>query len=110
MSKIKTYDEINKKIANKECVVVDAEEIIELVNKHGEKKVLEEVDVVTTGTFGPMRSSGIYLNFGHSEPPIKIKKLGFKTKYDLDYGIKEMIEAYEFLDRKECYYNNRVFK
>lgn len=40
----------------------------------------------------------------------KIKKLGFKTKYDLDYGIKEMMEAYEFLDRKECYYNNRVFK
>jgi len=40
----------------------------------------------------------------------KINKLGFKTKYDLDYGIKEMMEAYEFLDRKENYYNNRVFK
>ena len=74
MSKTKTYDEINKKIANKECVVVDAEEIIELVNKYGEKKVLDEVDVVTTGTFDPMCSSGIYLNFGHSEPPIKIRK------------------------------------
>ncbi len=74
MSKTKTYDEINKKIANKECVVVNAEEIIELVSKYGEKKVLDEVDVVTTGTFGPMCSSGIYLNFGHSEPPIKIRK------------------------------------
>lgn len=71
---MKTYEEINKKIANKECVVVTAEEIIQLVNEHGEKKILEEVDVVTTGTFGPMCSSGIYLNFGHSEPPIKIRK------------------------------------
>lgn len=71
---MKTYEEINKKIANKECVVVTAEEIIELVNKHGQKKVAKEVDVVTTGTFGPMCSSGIYLNFGHSEPPIKMLK------------------------------------
>jgi len=71
---MKTYEEINKKIANKECVVVTAEEIIQLVNEHGEKKIIEEIDVVTTGTFGPMCSSGIYLNFGHSEPPIKFQK------------------------------------
>ena len=71
---MKTYEEINKKIANKECVVVTAEEIIELVNERGEKKVAEEVDVVTTGTFGAMCSSGIYLNFGHAEPPIKMQK------------------------------------
>jgi uncharacterized protein (DUF39 family) len=73
-TKMKTYEEINKKIANKECVVVTAEEIIELVDEHGEKKVAQEVDVVTTGTFGPMCSSSIYLNFGHSEPPIKMVK------------------------------------
>jgi len=71
---MKTYEEINKKIANKECVVVTAEEIIKLVNEHGEKKIVEEIDVVTTGTFGPMCSSSIYLNFGHSEPPIKFQK------------------------------------
>ena len=27
--------------------------------------------VVTTGTFGPMCSSGVFLNFGHADPPIK---------------------------------------
>lgn len=40
----------------------------------------------------------------------KIRSLGFKTKYDLDYGIREMIKAFEFIEPKECYYNNRVFK
>jgi len=71
---MKTYDEINKKIANKQCVVVTAEEIIDLVKEKGIKKVAKEVDVVTTGTFGAMCSSGIFLNFGNSEPPIKIRK------------------------------------
>jgi nucleoside-diphosphate-sugar epimerase len=40
----------------------------------------------------------------------KIKALGFKTKYDIDYGISEMIKAFKFIDNKECYYNNKVFK
>jgi len=71
---MKTFKEINKKIANKECVVVTAEEIIELIDEKGEKKVCDEVDVVTTGTFGTMCSSGVYLNFGHAEPPIKMLK------------------------------------
>jgi len=71
---MKTYEEINEKIAKKECVVVTAEEIIELVRDYGEKKIVKEVDVVTTGTFGAMCSSGIFINFGHSEPPIKIQK------------------------------------
>ena len=71
---MRTYEEINKRIANKECVVVSAEEIIHLVEEKGEKNTLKEVDVVTTGTFGPMCSSGIYLNFGHTDPPIKLRK------------------------------------
>ena len=71
---MKTYNQINKKIAKKKCVVVTAEEIKKLVEEEGVKKVAKEVDVVTTGTFGPMCSSGVFLNFGHSEPPIKILK------------------------------------
>lgn len=71
---MKTYNEINKKIAKKKCVVVTAEEINKLVEEEGVKKVTKEVDVVTTGTFGPMCSSGVFLNFGHSEPPIKMLK------------------------------------
>ena len=30
------------------------------------------MDVVTTGTFGPMCSSGAYFNLGHTKPRIKI--------------------------------------
>jgi len=30
--------------------------------------------VVTTGTFGAMCSSGAFLNFGHSDPPIKMSR------------------------------------
>jgi len=48
------------------------EEIIDLVAKKGVKKAAQEVDVVTTGTFGPMCSSGAYFNIGHSKPRIKI--------------------------------------
>jgi len=40
----------------------------------------------------------------------KIKSLGFKLKYNLDYGIKEMMKAFKFIEPKEFYYNNKVFK
>lgn len=69
---MKTIAEINEKIKKGEVVVVTAEEIIDLVDKKGAKRAAEEVDVVTTGTFGPMCSSGAYFNIGHSKPRIKI--------------------------------------
>lgn len=68
----KTIKEINKKIKTGQAVVVTAEEIIDIVDERGVKKASEEVDVVTTGTFGPMCSSGAYLNIGHSKPRIKL--------------------------------------
>ncbi len=40
----------------------------------------------------------------------KIKSFGFKINYDLDFGIKEMMKAFEFIEPKEFYYNNKVFK
>jgi len=70
----KTYEEINEKIRKKKAVVLTAEEAIELVGKKGLKKAAKEVDVVTTATFGPMCSSGAFLNFGHSKPKIKVQK------------------------------------
>jgi L-aspartate semialdehyde sulfurtransferase len=70
----KTYDEINEKIKNKQVVVVTAEEMIKIVESKGAKKAAEEVDVVTTGTFGPMCSSGAILNVGHTTPRMKIQK------------------------------------
>jgi uncharacterized protein (DUF39 family) len=68
----KTIDEINEKIKQGKAVVVTAEEIIELAQEKGAKKAAQEVDVVTTGTFGPMCSSGAYFNIGHSKPRIKL--------------------------------------
>ena len=69
---MKTIKEINEKIKKGQVVVVTAEEVIDLVDKKGAKKAAEEVDVVTTGTFGPMCSSGAYFNIGHSKPRIKL--------------------------------------
>ncbi|MBU0549760.1 MAG: homocysteine biosynthesis protein, partial [Candidatus Omnitrophica bacterium] len=68
----KTIKEINEKIKKGEVVVATAEEIIGLVDKQGLEKTAEQVDVVTTGTFAPMCSSGAYFNIGHSKPRIKI--------------------------------------
>ena len=45
-----------------------------LVESSGVKVAFKEVDVVTTGTFGAMCSSGAIINLGHSDPPIKIQK------------------------------------
>ncbi|MCM8788231.1 MAG: homocysteine biosynthesis protein [Candidatus Omnitrophica bacterium] len=69
---MKTIEEINEKVKKGQAVVVTAEEMLEIVRKKGEAKAAKEVDVVTTGTFGPMCSSSIYLNFGHPAPRIKI--------------------------------------
>ena len=71
----KTYAEINEKIRKGDAVVLTAEEMISYVEEHGIKKAAKDVDVVTTGTFGAMCSSGAWLNFGHSEPPIKMQKV-----------------------------------
>jgi len=68
----KTYAEINEKIKQGKAVVVTAEEIISIVEKDGIKKTAQNIDVVTTGTFGPMCSSGAYFNIGHTKPKIKI--------------------------------------
>jgi len=67
----KTIAEINEKIKKGQAVVVTAEEIIDIVEKKGAAQAAKEVDVVTTGTFGPMCSSGAYFNFGHTKPKIK---------------------------------------
>ena len=68
----KTIEEINEKIRQGRAVVVTAEEIIDLVKEKGVKEAAQEVDVVTTGTFGPMCSSSAYLNIGHANPRIKL--------------------------------------
>ncbi|NLW91491.1 MAG: hypothetical protein GXY34_07820 [Syntrophomonadaceae bacterium] len=71
----KSYEEINEKIRRGEAVVVTAEEVIDIVAEKGIEKAAREIDVVTTGTFGPMCSSGAFINFGHANPRIKMKKV-----------------------------------
>ncbi len=68
----KTYAEINQKIESGKAVVLTAEEVIGYVEKRGLEAAAKEVDVVTTATFGPMCSSGCFLNFGHSKPKMRI--------------------------------------
>jgi len=68
----KTYVEINEKIRRGQAVVVTAEEIVSIVEEKGAAAAAAEVDVVTTGTFGPMCSSGAVLNIGHTRPRMKL--------------------------------------
>lgn len=70
----KSYNEINKKIKEGTAVVLTAEEMTGLVAEEGAKNAFKKVDVVTTGTFGTMCSSGAFINFGHTRPKIKATK------------------------------------
>ncbi|MBN2000634.1 homocysteine biosynthesis protein, partial [candidate division KSB1 bacterium] len=57
------------------AVVVTADEMCKIVEQEGVKKTAQKVDVVTTGTFGPMCSSGVFINFGHTRPRIRATKV-----------------------------------
>jgi uncharacterized protein (DUF39 family)/Pyruvate/2-oxoacid:ferredoxin oxidoreductase delta subunit len=71
----KNIHEINEKIKNHTVRVVTADEMTKIVRDLGAEQAAAEVDVVTTGTFGAMCSSGVWLNFGHSDPPIKMMRV-----------------------------------
>ncbi len=68
----RTIAEINEKIKKGQAVVVTAEEVIGIARKKGVATAAREIDVVTTGTFGPMCSSSAYMNLGHTKPRIKV--------------------------------------
>lgn len=70
----KTLSEINERIEDGNARVITAEEMPDLVDELGCDGAVREVDVVTTGTFGAMCSSGAFLSLGHSDPPVKITK------------------------------------
>ena len=71
----KTIAEINRRIKQGKAVVVTADEMTDIVQQKGAEKAAQEIDVVTTGTFSPMCSSGAFINFGHSKPTIKASKV-----------------------------------
>ncbi|ABR30597.1 hypothetical protein SU69_03765 [Thermosipho melanesiensis] len=72
---MRTYEEINEKISKGKVVVLTAEEVVKLSKEKGVKYVYENVDVVTTGTFSPMCSSGVFFNFGHTTPPMRMEQI-----------------------------------
>jgi L-aspartate semialdehyde sulfurtransferase len=97
----KTIKEINEKIKEGRAVVVTAEEMIEIVEKNGDVEAARKIDVVTTGTFGPMCSSGAFLNFGHTAPRIRASKVwlndvpayGGVAAVDCYIGATEVVEG-----------------
>ncbi len=88
----KSYEEINAKIREGTAVIVTAEEMPSIVSDMGVKKAFREVDVVTTGTFGAMCSSGAFLNFGHTKPRMKASKVWLND-----------VEAYGGIAAVDCY-------
>ncbi|MBW1777687.1 MAG: homocysteine biosynthesis protein [Deltaproteobacteria bacterium] len=88
----KTIEEINARIRSGEAVVVTAEEIIPIVKSEGPVEAARRVDVVTTGTFAPMCSSGAFINFGQSQPTIKASRVWLNK-----------VPAYAGLAAVDCY-------
>ncbi|MCX7654584.1 MAG: 4Fe-4S dicluster domain-containing protein [Fervidobacterium sp.] len=108
----KSLEEINKKIAEGKAVVLTAQEVVKMAKEEGISEVVKKVDVVTTGTFAPMCSSGAFINFGHTFPPMKMEKIklggvevyggiaavdGYlgatqKSDYDVSFGGAHIIE------------------
>jgi len=97
----KTFQEINEKIKKGEAVVVTAEEMIDIVERNGAVEAARKIDVVTTGTFGAMCSSGAFLNFGHTSPKIRASKVwlndvpayGGIAAVDCYIGATEVVEG-----------------
>ena len=71
---MRTLAEINDKISRGRAVAWTVEEVKAKVKELGVAKISQQVDVVTTGTFEPMESSGAIINLGHTDPPIKIRQ------------------------------------
>lgn len=69
---IRTIEEINAKIRSGSVVVVTAEEIIGMAREKGIRKAARDVDVVTTGTFSPMCSSGAFFNIKQPKEKMKL--------------------------------------
>ena len=92
---------INERIQAGRAVVMTVEEVKARVQEQGVQAVAATVDVVTTGTFEPMESSGAILNLGQTDPPIKIRQCwldgvpayaGFGA-VDLYLGASQMAES-----------------
>jgi L-aspartate semialdehyde sulfurtransferase len=71
----RSIEEINEKIRSGKAVVMTAEQVSAMGKEMTHSEIARKVDVVTTATFGPMCSSGAFINFGHPAPPIRMEKI-----------------------------------
>jgi len=72
---MKSIEEINKKIKAHKAVVLTASEAKLMAEEEGSKCLSEKVDVVTTATYSPMCSSGVFINTGHTDPHMKMQEV-----------------------------------
>lgn len=101
---IRSVEEINDKIRKGDAFIVTADEMVRFIEEKGVEAAASEVDVVTTGTFGAMCSSGAVINLGHADPPIKIQKAWMNdvevchpgAAVDLYVGATQMSETRPF--------------
>ncbi|MDP4222946.1 MAG: homocysteine biosynthesis protein [Bacteroidota bacterium] len=92
MTKKRTIDEINEKIRKGNVVVLSAEKVSAMGKELTPSEIAKKVDVVTTATFGPMCSSGVFINFGHTTPPMRLEKLTLNNVPA--YGGVAAVDAY----------------
>ncbi len=88
----KTIAEINEKIKQGKAVVFTAEQAVTMAAEQGISECAKKIDVVTAATFGAMCSSGAMLNFGHTDPPIRMGEI---TLNDVSaYGGLAAVDTY----------------
>jgi uncharacterized protein (DUF39 family) len=92
MTKKRSIEEINEKIRNGKAVVLTAEQVSAMGKEMTPAEMMSRVDVVTTATFGPMCSSGAFINFGHTTPPMRMEKLTLNNVPA--YGGVAAVDAY----------------
>jgi uncharacterized protein (DUF39 family) len=106
---VRTLADINDKIHHRRAVVWTVEELKARVADIGVTQAAKNVDVITTGTFEPMESSGAIINLGHTDPPIKIRKCwldgvpayaGFGA-VDLYLGATQVVDSTDMGDLSE---------
>lgn len=92
MAYSKTWGDISAAIEGGTALVLTADEFKELAKTADPEELCRTVDVVTVATFAPMCSSGVFINFGHGTPPIRMEELSLNGVPA--YGGVAAVDAY----------------
>ena len=74
MAVTRTVAAINDKIRSGQARVWTLTEAKARIEELGPEAAAAQVDVIATGTFEPMESSGAVINLGHTDPPINVRE------------------------------------